>query len=138
MQLARRGFQVGPHCDVSHRDHAVDAGVGQPGAVRSTEVELGPTRTDSSPVVPNGLIAHLRGWVDAADARRISAFGQLPDETAWAIADFEDVLARLDPEDVEHAVVLVCPQHEPARQSAEPAARMRERIVGRRVEDRGS
>ena len=64
-----------------------------------------------------GLVAHLRGRVDATDARRVGAFGEKPDETARSVADLEDVVPGLDPEDADHVVLLVRPQHEPARRS---------------------
>ncbi|HEX2398995.1 MAG TPA: hypothetical protein VHJ79_03205, partial [Mycobacterium sp.] len=43
----------------------------------------------------------------------------------------------MDREHVHHVVLFVRPQHEPTCHSAKPAARMRERIVGRWVEDFG-
>ena len=135
VQLVDRGFEVGPDRDVVHRDHAVDAGVGQAGAVSSTEVEPNPPGAKGLPVVPCGLIAHLRGRVDSSDARGVGAFGEQPMQTAWSVTDLEDVVAGLDPENADHVVLLIRPQHEPARQPAEPPARMGERVVGCGVED---
>jgi hypothetical protein len=50
--------------------------------------------------------------------------------TARTVADLEDVIAWLHAENADHVVLLVGPEHEPARQPAEPAARISERVVG--------
>jgi hypothetical protein len=46
------------------------------------------------------------------------------------MADLENVVPGLDPENADHVVLLVVPQHEPACHSAEPAARMSEGVIG--------
>ena len=95
VQLAHRGLQVGPNRHVSHRDHSVGAGVGKTGAVGRAEFEPNPAGADGLPVVPCGLVAHLRRRVDSSDARGVGAFGEQPDETAWSVADLEDVVPGL-------------------------------------------
>ena len=54
---------------LSHRDHSVDAGVGKSGPVGEPEVEPNPPVAHGLPVVPAGLVAHLRGRVDPTNAR---------------------------------------------------------------------
>jgi DNA-binding transcriptional MerR regulator len=51
------------------------------------------------------------------------------------VPDFEDVFAGLDVENADDVVLLVGPQHDPAGHPAEPAAGVRERVVGRGVEN---
>jgi DNA-binding transcriptional MerR regulator len=135
VQLPYRGVEVGPDRHVVHRDQAVDAGVGKTGALGSTEVEPNAAGADGLAIAPPGLVAHVCGRVDALDGRRVGACGEKPDETARAIADFEDVVAGLNSENADHVVLFVVPQHPPACQLAKPAPGVRERVVGRGIED---
>src|SRR4051812_8010135 len=135
VQFLYRGVEVGPDRYVVHRDQAVDAGVGKTGALGSTEVEPNAAGADGLAIAPPGLVAHVCGRVDALDGRRVGACGEKPDETARAIADFEDVVAGLNSENADHVVLFVVPQHPPACQLAKPAPGVRERVVGRGIED---
>ena len=137
VQLAHRGFEVGPDRDVSHRDHRSTLASGRPVRSAVPRLEPNPAGAHGLPVVPPGLVAHLRRRVDSTDARGVGAFGEQPDQTARPVADLEDVVAGLHAENADHVVLLVGPQHEPAGQPAEPAARMSERVVGRGIEDPG-
>ena len=109
MQLAHRGFKVGPDRDVSNRDHTVDAGVGKTRAVGRAEVEPNPAGADGLPIVPPGLVAHLRRRVDPTDARRLCAFGEQSYETARPITDLENVVPGLHAQNADHVVLLVGP-----------------------------
>jgi len=129
MQLAHRGFKVGPDRDVSDRDRTVDAGVGKTRVVGRAEVEPNPAGPDGLPIVPPGLVSHLRRRVNPTDARRLCAFGEQSYETARPITDLENVVPGLHAQNADHIVLLVGPAHDPPRQPAEPAARMSEGIV---------